>query len=598
MSGIYVPPLRDMHFVLHELLEVEKVLGETCPEVAVDRDTINQILEGAGDLCEHVLAPLNSIGDAHGCSFNEGAVSTPPGFREAYRKYADGGWNGVICDVEDGGQGLPQVIGTAVFEMMAASNCAFSLYPKISEAAYECLRTSAPPELRKTYLKPLATGVWAGTMCLTEPHCGTDLGLLKARAVPKEDGSYAITGTKIFISSGEHDLTENIVHLVLARLPDAPNGTGGISLFVVPKFIPESDGKLGARNSVICGSIEKKMGIHGNSTCVMNFDRATGFLAGEPNRGLSAMFVMMNNARLGTGTQAMGISEVAYQRALNYSRERIQSRAPGRRSSDGSGPIIELPDVRRMLLTQRALVEGGRAFAYWVALQIDQLHHSHDPDFQANLRGQLALLTPVVKAFLSNNGIDVTSSGIQIHGGAGYISETGAEQLLRDARILPIYEGTNGVQANDLLVRKVIGDGGSSMFALLDNLRSDLLELVNSEPRDGADDCCSRMVKPLVEVIEEVRILTAELVESAVSDVYQASASACDYLELAGLLLFGHLWLKSAIISGKKAGDPFYDAKLVTARFYFSHIFPKALTLVVKSKESSSITMDSRAFAP
>lgn len=597
MSGNYLPPQRDMQFILHELLNVEAVLADACPEVAVDRGTIDQILENAGIFCAEVLAPLNGVGDAHGCVYLDGEVTTAPGFRGAYRQYARDGWSGLVCAPEDGGQGLPQVVGTAVSEMLASSNSAFSLYPKLSEGAYRCIRANAAEELKAIYLAPMAAGEWTGTMCLTESHCGTDLGLLRTRAEPRDDGSYVITGTKIFISSGEHDLAENIVHLVLARLPDAPAGVRGISLFIVPKFLPDPAGQPGVRNAVQCGSLEKKMGIHGNATCVMNFEGATGYLVGEANKGLPAMFVMMNGARLGTGTQAMGLSETAYQRALRYAQERLQSRAPGKtkHAERAADPIILLPDVRRMLLTQRALVEGGRAFAYWLALQIDILHHSVDTQVQKESAALLALLTPVAKAFLSDNGVEVTSLGMQVHGGAGFITETGAEQLLRDARILPIYEGTNGVQANDLLVRKVLADGGEAMNALLAMVRQTALDCENTRGADG-EPSIAEFGRALAVLAGDVEALTGTLIVLDQQDDCQAGSSSVDYLRIVGHLMFGYLWAKAALIAVRNSGDPFYDAKLVAARFYFSRLFPETALLVKRAQVSSATTMDSRAF--
>lgn len=596
MAGNYLPPLRDMQFVLHELLDMEGVLAQACSDKAIDRETADQVLDGAGRFCAEVLAPLNPVGDQHGCEYNAGNVKTAPGFREAFGRYASDGWSGLVCDVEDGGQGLPQIMGTAVSEMLAASNSAWSLYPKLSEGAYRCIRANGSDWQKTTFLQPLATGEWTGTMCLTEPHCGTDLGLLRTRAVPNEDGSFAITGTKIFISSGEHDLAPNIIHLVLARLPDAPAGVRGISLFIVPKFLLDEQGKPAGRNGVQCGSLERKMGIHGNATCVMNFEAATGYLIGEAGKGLPAMFVMMNGARLGTGTQALGLSETAYQRALRYSQERLQSRSPASPAgSTGPDPILSLPDVRRMLLTQRALVEGGRAFAYWLALQLDIHHHSDDAQLSRDAEGMLALLTPVAKAFLSDNGVDVTSLGMQVHGGAGFITETGAEQLLRDARILPIYEGTNGVQANDLVGRKVLADGGAQIRKLLTLVRETANECLAREciAESKVDD----MGRAIAELCDDVEAATQFILDSARIDPCQPGASSAAYLRLIGHLMFSHFWAQAALVASKRATDSFYAGKLAAAQFYFASLLPETRALLPKIRLESSAVMNPLAFA-
>jgi len=597
MSGNYVPPLRDMQFVMHELLDMEGVLARTCSEKAIDRETADQVLDGAGRFCAEVLAPLNPIGDLHGCQFDAGNVKTAPGFREAYSRYATDGWSGLVCDVDDGGQGLPQIVGTAVSEMLASSNSAWSLYPKLSEGAYRCIRANGSAWQKATFLSPLATGEWTGTMCLTEPHCGTDLGLLRTRAVPNDDGSFAITGTKIFISSGEHDLASNIVHLVLARLPDAAPGVRGISLFIVPKFLLDPDGKPATRNGVQCGSLERKMGIHGNATCVMNFEAATGYLIGEPGKGLPAMFVMMNGARLGTGTQAMGLSETAYQRALRYSQERLQSRAPmSPAGSTGPDPIILLPDVRRMLLTQRALVEGGRAFAYWLALQIDIHHNSLDAQVAQEAEGLLALLTPVAKAFLTDNGVEVTSLGMQVHGGAGFITETGAEQLLRDARILPIYEGTNGVQANDLVSRKVLADGARVLRKLLAIVRESAGQCLAHE-EGTSDNAVGDMGRTLAQLCDDVEAETQFILDSARIDPCQPGTSSAAYLRLIGHLMFAHFWARTAIVASTKVSDSFYAGKLATAQFYFACLLPESRALLPRIRVESSAVMNPLAFA-
>ncbi|MDB5831059.1 MAG: acyl-CoA dehydrogenase, partial [Caballeronia sp.] len=464
--GQYTAPLRDMQFVLHELLNVEAEVKNMPKHADLDADTINQVLEEAGKFCAEVLFPLNQIGDREGCTYEgDGVVRTPAGFKEAYKQYVEAGWPALGCDPEYGGQGLPAFVNNALFEMLNSANQAWTMYPGLSHGAYECVHAHGAPELQKTYLPKLVDGTWTGTMCLTEPHCGTDLGMLRTKAEPNSDGSYAISGTKIFISSGEHDLAENIVHLVLARLPGAPIGTKGISLFIVPKFIPTDAGAPGERNGVKCGSIEHKMGIHGNSTCVINLDSAKGWLVGEPNKGLNAMFVMMNAARLGVGMQGLGLTEIAYQNSLTYAKERLQMRSlTGPKAPEkAADPIIVHPDVRRMLLTQKAYAEAGRAFTYWAALNIDKELSHADEAARKDAADLVALLTPVIKAFLTDNAFEGTNMGMQIYGGHGFISEWGMEQYVRDARINMIYEGTNSIQALDLLGRKILGDMGAKL---------------------------------------------------------------------------------------------------------------------------------------
>lgn len=464
--GQYTAPLRDMQFVLHELLDVEAELKHLPKHADLDRDTINTVLQEAGKFCSKVLFPLNRMGDQQGCTYaSDGGVTTPQGFREAYRQYVEAGWPALGCDPKFGGQGLPVFVNNALYEMLNASNQAWAMYPGLSHSAYACLHAHGTPELQKIYLPKLVSGKWTGTMCLTEPHCGTDLGMLRTKAEPNGDGSYAISGTKIFISSGEHDLADNIIHLVLARLPDAPQGTKGISLFVVPKFIPNDAGELGARNGIQCGSIEHKMGIRGNATCAMNLDNARGWLVGELNNGLSAMFVMMNAARLGVGMQGLGLTEVAYQNSLAYAKQRLQMRAlSGAKAPDkAADPIIVHPDVRRMLLTQKAYVEAGRAFAYWIALHLDKAQSHTSEAVRRDAADLVALLTPIIKAFLTDNAFDAVNHALQVFGGHGYIAEWGIEQYVRDARITTIYEGTNTIQALDLLGRKVLGDSAAKL---------------------------------------------------------------------------------------------------------------------------------------
>ncbi|HYC42531.1 MAG TPA: acyl-CoA dehydrogenase family protein, partial [Noviherbaspirillum sp.] len=453
--GQYVAPLRDMQFVLHELLKVEDEFKQLPAHAEIDKDIINQVLEEGGKFASEVLFPLNHSGDREGCALDKEThkVKTPAGFEAAYKQYVEAGWPSLSCDPEFGGQGLPIVVNNCFYEMLNSANQAWTMYPGLSHGAYECIHEHGTPEQKALYLPKLVSGEWTGTMCLTEPHCGTDLGLLRSKAEPQTDGTYKISGGKIFISAGEHEMSQNIVHLVLARLPDAPAGTKGISLFIVPKFLPNADGSLGKRNPIYCGAIEEKMGIHGNSTCQMNLDGATGWLIGEPNKGLNAMFVMMNAARLGVGMQSLGLTEVAYQNALVYAKDRLQMRSlSGPKAPDKpADPIIVHPDVRRMLLTAKAYAEAGRAFSSYVALQIDRELNHPDEQVRKDAVDEVALLTPIIKAFLTDNGWIATSECMQVYGGHGFISEWGMEQYVRDARINMIYEGTNTIQSLDLL---------------------------------------------------------------------------------------------------------------------------------------------------
>ncbi|MGV3741211.1 MAG: acyl-CoA dehydrogenase family protein, partial [Burkholderiaceae bacterium] len=462
--GHYTAPLRDMQFVLHELLHAEDELRQLPPHADIDTGIIDQVLEEGGKFAADIIFPINHSGDREGCHLDPQThtVKTPKGFSEAYKQYVEAGWPSLSADPEYGGQGLPLVINNALYEMLNAANQAWTMYPGLSHGAYECLHAHGTPEQKALYLPKLVSGEWTGTMCLTEPHSGTDLGMLRTKAEPQSDGSYKITGGKIFISAGEHEMSANIVHLVLARLPDAPPGTKGISLFVVPKFLPKPDGTPGERNPIFCGALEEKMGIHGNSTCQMNIDGATGWLIGEPNKGLNAMFVMMNAARLGVGMQSLGLTEVAYQNALAYAKDRLQMRSlSGPKAPDKpADPIIVHPDVRRMLLTAKAYAEGGRAFSAYVALLIDKELKHPDEAVRKDAEDQVALLTPIVKAFMTDNGWIATSEAMQVYGGHGFIAEWGMEQYVRDARINMIYEGTNTIQSLDLLGRKVLMDNG------------------------------------------------------------------------------------------------------------------------------------------
>ncbi|MFC5301752.1 acyl-CoA dehydrogenase C-terminal domain-containing protein [Azospira restricta] len=586
--GQYQPPLRDMHFVLHELLDVESQLAEMPAHAETNRELIDQILEEGGKFCAEVIFPLNQVGDREGCTWDKGTVTTPSGFKEAYAQYREAGWPALTCDPEFGGQGLPQVVNNALYEMMNSSNQAWTMYPGLSHGAYECIHAHGSAELKRAYLPKLVSGEWTGTMCLTEPHCGTDLGILRTKAEPHADGSYAISGTKIFISSGEHDLAENIVHLVLARLPDAPAGTKGISLFAVPKFVPNADGSLGARNGAACGSIEHKMGIHGNSTCVMNFDGAQGWLLGQPHKGLQAMFVMMNAARLGVGMQGLGLTEVAYQNSLAYARERLQSRAlTGPKAKDkAADPIIVHPDVRRMLLTQKAYAEAGRAFSYFVALELDRALAHPDAKAREEADDVVALLIPIIKAFLTDNAFECTNLGLQVFGGHGFISEWGMEQYVRDARINQIYEGTNTIQSLDLLARKVLADQGAKLKKFGRRVEAFVIE--NKDDAQMAE-----FVAPLADVAEKLQKLTMEIGMNAMKNPDDVGAAAVPYMKVAGHLVFAYFWARMAKIALAKqdSGDAFYKAKLATARFYFAKLLPETATAIRQARAGAAPLM-------
>ncbi|ATG20796.1 3-methylmercaptopropionyl-CoA dehydrogenase [Ralstonia mannitolilytica] len=587
--GQYTAPLRDMQFVLHELLDVEGHLKEMPQHAEIDADTINQVIEEAGKFCSEVIFPLNQSGDREGCTYHgDGVVTAPKGFKEAYQQYVEAGWPSLGCDPEYGGQGLPILINNALYEMLNSANQAWTMYPGLSHGAYEALHAHGTDELKQRYLPKLVSGVWTGTMCLTEPHCGTDLGILRTKAEPLADGSYAITGTKIFISAGEHDLSENIIHLVLARLPDAPGGTKGISLFVVPKFIPDADGNPGERNTVKCGSIEHKMGIHGNATCVINLDGAKGWMVGEPNKGLNAMFVMMNAARLGVGMQSLGLTEVAYQNSVAYAKERLQMRSlSGPKAPDKpADPIIVHPDVRRMLLTQRAYAEGGRAFSYWIALQIDRELSHPDEAVRKDAADLVALLTPIAKAFLSDNAFISTNEGMQVFGGHGYISEWGMEQYVRDARINMIYEGTNTVQSLDLLGRKILGDMGAKMKKF-GKMVQDFVEA------EGTNEAMQEFINPLADIGDKVQKLTMEIGMKAMANPDEVGAAAVPYLRVVGHLVFAYFWARMAKIALEKqgAGDTFYKAKLATARFYFAKLLPETASQIRMARAGGATLM-------
>ena len=600
----YNPPLRDMQFLMHEVFKVTETYQQIPKYAEVDADTINAVVEEAGKFAANVTFPLNISGDEEGCTLNKETheVTTPKGFKQAYAQFIEGGWPALSCDPEYGGQGLPFVLNSALYEMLNSANQAWTMYPGLSHGAYEALHAYGTPEQKKTYLGKLTSGEWTGTMCLTEPHCGTDLGLLRTKAEPLADGTYKITGNKIFISAGEHDFTDNIVHLVLARLPDAPAGSKGISLFVVPKFKVNADGSLGERNPIFCGALEHKMGIHGNATAQINIDGAIGTLVGEPNKGLQAMFVMMNAARLGVGNQSLGLTEVAYQNALAYAKDRLQMRSlSGVKAKDKpADPIIVHPDVRRMLLTAKAYAEGGRALSTFCALLLDKELYHPDEKVRKDSGELVALLTPIVKAFITDNGWEATTLSQQVFGGHGFIKEWGMEQFVRDARINMIYEGTNSIQALDLLGRKILGNQGATLkkFGKL------IAQLVEEE---GVNEKMSEFITPIAMLGDQMTKFTTEIGFKGMQNPDDVGAAAVDYLRVAGHLVFGYLFARMAQVAlreiekstsaagGAGNADPFYLGKLQTARFYFAKLFPETLTLMRTARAGSQSLMDSDA---
>lgn len=579
----YKAPLRDMRFVLEEVFDVATLWAQMpALRELIDAETAMAVLEEAGKVTAERIAPLSRSGDEEGCQWQAGVVSTPAGFIDAYKTYADGGWVGVGGDPVYGGMGMPKAISAQVEEMVNAASLSFGLYPMLTAGACLSIHAHASEALRQRYLPNLYAGTWAGSMCLTEPHAGTDLGLIRTRAQPQADGSYRVTGTKIFITGGEHDLTENIIHLVLAKLPDAPAGAKGISLFLVPKFSVDEQGRLGERNAVHCGSIEHKMGIQASATCVMNFDDATGYLVGEPNKGLAAMFTMMNYERLGVGIQGLASAERSYQNAIEYARERVQGRAVGgaQAPDKAADPIIVHPDVRRMLLTMKALNEGGRAFSTYVALHLDNAKFSDDPATRQRSADLVALLTPVAKAFLTDLGLECTVHGQQVFGGHGYIREWGQEQLVRDVRITQIYEGTNGIQALDLLGRKVAGSGGAFYRVFSDEVRAFA---------DQAGAGLSEFTEPLMAALDQLDALTDWVLERAQHDAEEIGAASVEYLHTFGYVAYAYLWARMAQAAMDGVGeDDFYASKLGTARFYFARLLPRVHSLIASVKAGSA----------
>ncbi|MFQ5785470.1 MAG: acyl-CoA dehydrogenase C-terminal domain-containing protein [Alphaproteobacteria bacterium] len=569
----YRSPLDDIRFALHELWDYEGAVAALPGYQDATAEAVDAVIETAARFCENELLPLNAPGDAEGCTFENGVVHTPEGFKEAYRAFVEGGWAGLACDPEYGGQGLPKVVQFILDELICSTNLSFGTYPGLTQGAYNALTLHANEEQKRLFLPKLAEGVWSGTMCLTEPQCGTDLGLIRTKAEPNGDGDYDITGTKIFISAGEHDLTENIVHLVLARLPDAPAGTRGISLFIVPKFLVAPDGSLGTSNGVSCGSIEHKMGIRASATCVMNFADARGQLIGEPHKGMRYMFTMMNVARLGVGIQGLALAETAYQSAAAYAKERLQGRAlSGPRYPDRpADPIIVHPDVRKNLLTIRAYNEGARALALWIGMAVDVAAKHPDPARRVEADDLVALMTPIIKAFFTDYGFEATNLGLQVFGGHGYIRETGMEQLVRDARIAQLYEGANGIQALDLVGRKM----GQHTGRLLRRFFHPVFRFL--EETQGEAEL-QAFVGPLAKATARLQQTTLWLAQAAFKDHKQAGAAASDYLRLFALVALAYVWARTAKAAIAGLGgdrDDFYKAKLATGRFFMARLLPQ-----------------------
>ena len=583
----YIAPTKDMQYVLNDVLDVK---NSCIPGYAdLDADFLSAILEEAGKITSQVLAPLNAVGDQEGCHFENGVIRTPTGFKDAFEQVKEGGWTGIDCDPEFGGQGLPYLVGTAVGEMFASSNMAFGMYQGLTHGAYSAIHAHGTEAQKQTYLPNMVSCDWTGTMNLTEPHCGTDLGLMRTKADPQADGTFKITGQKIFISAGDHDLSENVIHLVLAKIPGGPDGVKGISLFIVPKFMVNEDGSLGARNAVAVGKIEEKMGIHGNATCVMNYDGATGFLLGDEHKGMRAMFTMMNEARLGVGLQGYSQAEVAYQNAVAYAKDRLQGRdVTGVKNPDGpADPLIVHPDIRRNLMDQKSFVEGARAFTFWGASLIDQAHREGDAD--AN--GLISLLTPVIKGFLTDKGYEYASAAQQVYGGHGYIEEWGMSQFARDARITMIYEGANGVQALDLVGRKLAQDGGKHVMAFFEMVKN-----FASDNKGWDEDFDRDFLGPLKAASKDLQAAGMYFMQNGMKNPNIALAGSYDFMHMFGHVCLGLMWArmgKASIEALKNGADDaaFHETKIKTGRYYMARQLPATALHLARIQSGADTVM-------
>ncbi len=590
----YKAPVRDLSFVLHDVLEVERYANHFA-DADLSRDLIDQIIEEGGKFAEEVIAPINRPGDQEGCRIEGDVVTTPKGWKEAYHQMVEAGWTSLAFGTKYGGQGLPSIVSMAVGQFTAAASAAFSMYPGLTGGAYHGIEASASDELKQKYLPKMATGEWTGTMNLTEPQCGTDLGMVRTKAVPNGDGSYSITGQKIWISAGEHDFADNIIHTVLARVEGAVPGIKGLSLFVVPKFLVNEDGSIGERNGVSCAGLEHKMGIHGNATCVMAYENAKGWLIGEEGRGMNNMFVVMNEARLGTGLQGLAIGDAAYQAAVEFANDRLQGRAlTGAKNPDGpADPIMVHPDVRRMLLESKAFVEGGRAFILWTALQAD-LQKSSDEATATKAKDYMGLITPVLKAYLTDKGFHVASLAMQVHGGSGYTEHFPASQYLRDARITMIYEGTNGIQALDLVGRKLPSNGGRAIMSWFADIDAFVAE-------NGEDEALKPFVDGLADTKKKLQEGTMWLMQNGMANPDNAAAASTDYLHIFGLTALAYMWAQMAKSAQAKiaAGDadPYYATKLQTGQYFVERILPDAAAHLAKLKTGAEVLMQMPAEA-
>ncbi len=572
----YTAPIDDIRFVMKDLFDYEGSIPTLPGYEDATSDVVEAVLEEGAKFCVNELLPLNLPGDAEGCHYENGVVRTPKGFKEAYKAFCEGGWTGLACDPDYGGQGLPKTLQFIMSEMIVSTNLSFGMYPGLSHGAYNALSAYGSDEQKQTFLPHLIDGTWSGTMCLTEPHCGTDLGLIRTKAEPDGNGAYKISGTKIFISAGEHDLTDNIIHLVLAKLPDAPPGSKGISLFIVPKFLVKEDGTPGMRNGVTCGSIEHKMGIKASSTCVMNFEEAEGYLVGEPHTGMASMFVMMNTARLDVGIQGLGLAETAYQTAAAYAKDRGQGRSLGgtKAPDKAADPIIVHPDVRKNLLTMRAYNEAARALAIWIGMEVDIAEKHPDAERRQEADDLVALMTPIIKAFFTDYGFEATNLGVQVHGGHGYIHEYGMEQLVRDARIAQIYEGANGIQALDLVGRKM----GQSMGRLLRRFFHPVAAFIE-ENQESAE--LMEFILPLAKAFGRLQQATGWIAQNGLKDPEEAGAASTDYLRLFALVALAYIWARTVKVSLEKMDErpEFYRAKIAVARFYMTRLLPQSSSL-------------------